>query len=1020
MENYMLYSGLLSVGILFLPLLVIFSVFCCLRPQHQPTNPEHQHNQQSGNPEYQNQQTNLIRELRAYHHQHGKSLVSEGRNHTCVTETETSHGPSPLQSSDIGLVLTKIWEARVKWYNLGIQLKVATSDLDAIQHDYKDIGDCLRQMITYWLRNGTNQTWDKLIAALSHDTVGFSQLSRSIALSLKLLDDLDRKKFKCPQCGKCAMEDFLQGQCPKFAENSDLSFPDLDTGNLSEIDCLILQAKLRVETNSIITEFSDIIFEMRKILDEKGINPQEIVTTLLTIARRESSTFSIVDSLDAKSISSLDDIFQYLLKNNYLSFLNYHIAEYLIGKYGQDDQILIGKFHTYKQNFDTFCRRTVFEVPTEVFGSSPQDGEKLAFKVTEEFLKNLQSTNKLVDDVYPTTTQVSSKTLDMSLKDTLTLQEKIAKILGLKESKMWSLVFLKASRGCIELTFSAPKPVMEYVKPNLNTITIPNDLSSISRGFMDLEDSGIHILCGPPGKPFATDVTANNITIHWTKPEYDGFHPIECYRIHYRLVTESSNRWKIVETIDSNIEIGQLAQDNVPVIFKVQAINRNGAGIMSNESDPIGLIRPSHIRKGRDANKPSHQGDTQLSSSTFTLTECPLQGPCAGIFIPIQEMIKMPGCSHSFCKECFKRHFTIAIQEKQVKHFNCPICNQPNMSSINKSQRVYQERFLCLIKNNLNNELYELCQKKLHDFNFIMHPGFLQCAHDNCHTGFINEGEKRHPRGVQCPNCNKFTCWKCKRPWEIQHKGISCEQFAQWKWDSDPEGSMATYLKCSGIKCPACHAQYEVARGGCIHFKCAKCPNEFCGGCGESMKQGEECRKFRSCITMGLHAHHPRDCLFYLRDLDVDVLQAFLRDNHVKFNVGSPKEEAEAAWVIGQANTELHCYDETQCYVMEQKETADGLKDEICGNSTETGQAGLCKLHYKEYLVTKINLHCLDPIVMYDARQIMDILSREEMEIPKQQDNENEEQFRERLIKYVQVKLAINGAITNVACFKSR
>ena len=1029
MEGYVLYSGLIS-GILFLLLLIFFSVLCCFKSERQPeaidTNlenqqspiPEYQNRQQFTNPEYHShQQTLLIREL-TQRIQQLESQSEAATNRIYVTELEdnTNHGrPSLLQSSDIALVVGKVWETRAKWYSLGIQLNIATSDLDAIQHNYgRDAERCLTETIKYWIRNGTNQTWEKLIAAVSHDSVGMSHLGRSIAAATELLDsDFQQKEFKCPQCGECTKEAFLRGQCPKFVANTDSSFPDLDTSTLSESDCLILQAKLRDETTSIITEFSDIVFEMRKFLDDKRIDPQHIVTTLLGIVGRESSTFSILGSLNSKTVRSLDDIFQYLLQNNYLSFINYHIAEDLIRKYGKDDQILTDKLHTYEQNFGKFCRRTVFEVPTEVFGSPPDNGENLAFKVTEEFLKTLhvQPTKKLDDDVYvnQATTKLSSKTLDLSLKDTLKLQQRIGKVLGLEGPRMWSLVFLKASKGCIELTFSAPKPIMEYVKPNLNhTVAIQND-PIIRSGFMDLKDSGIHVLCGPPGKPFATEITMSSISIQWIKPEYEGFHPIECYRVHYRLVTEPINQWKMIEAIGRNIEIGQLSQNSMPIIFKVQAVNKIGAGLMSDESDPIELPELSGISKIQDVNKPFHQGDMQFTNSMFTLTECPIQGSCAGKFIPIQEMIKMPDCSHSFCKECFKGHFTVVIQEKQVKHFNCPICNQPNMSSASKS---YQSKFLCLIKNNLKNELYELCQKKLHDFNFIMHPGFLQCAYDNCRTGFIYEGELHHPQGIKCPNCNKLTCWQCTRPWEIQHDGVSCEQFAQWKWDNDPEGSVAAYLKDNGIKCPACHAQYEVARGGCMHYKCLKCQNEFCGGCGESMKQGKECRKFTSCATKGLHAHHPRDCLFYLRDLDVHVLQQFLRNNHVKFDVELPhKQEAEAAW---QAKSELHCY------VKEQKETANGLKDEICGKSSETGHAGLCKLHYKEYLVTKINLHCLDPISMYDTCQIMGILSREEIGIPEQKDDESEEKFRERLIKYVQVKLTISGAITNVACFKSR
>lgn len=57
----------------------------------------------------------------------------------------------------------------------------------------------------------------------------------------------------------------------------------------------------------------------------------------------------------------------------------------------------------------------------------------------------------------------------------------------------------------------------------------------------------------------------------------------------------------------------------------------------------------------------------------------------------------------------------------------------------------------------------------------------------------------------------------------------------------------------------------------------------------------QECGKYNSCADKGLHAHHPRDCLFYLRDLEVKELQDFLRENKMEFDTEAPKEQIEAA-----------------------------------------------------------------------------------------------------------------------------
>ena len=69
-----------------------------------------------------------------------------------------------------------------------------------------------------------------------------------------------------------------------------------------------------------------------------------------------------------------------------------------------------------------------------------------------------------------------------------------------------------------------------------------------------------------------------------------------------------------------------------------------------------------------------------------------------------------------------------------------------------------------------------------------------------------------------------------------------------------------------------------------------------------------------------------------------------------------------------------------------------------------------CRLHYKEYLVDKINRNRLDPITIYATDKIKIMLSREELKVPtinegndddedEDGEEETEEQFRERLIK---------------------
>lgn len=93
-------------------------------------------------------------------------------------------------------------------------------------------------------------------------------------------------------------------------------------------------------------------------------------------------------------------------------------------------------------------------------------------------------------------------------------------------------------------------------------------------------------------------------------------------------------------------------------------------------------------------------------------------------------------------------------------------------------------------------------------------------------------------------------------------------------------------------------------------------------------------------ILLGFHAHHPRNCLFYLRDKKAADLETLLKLNKIDY--------------------EIKDFDTTklECDVMEQKETETGLKDEPCRREVE--KFGICALHYIEHLAKLIKRNQID------------------------------------------------------------
>uniref|UniRef100_A0A3Q4H128 E3 ubiquitin-protein ligase RNF31-like n=1 Tax=Neolamprologus brichardi TaxID=32507 RepID=A0A3Q4H128_NEOBR len=339
--------------------------------------------------------------------------------------------------------------------------------------------------------------------------------------------------------------------------------------------------------------------------------------------------------------------------------------------------------------------------------------------------------------------------------------------------------------------------------------------------------------------------------------------------------------------------------------------------------------------------------------------ECPI---CLSIF-PRSKMQSLTSCQCSVCFECFKAHFTIAVRDKHIRDMVCPSCCEPDINDPEKLDSYFSTLDIQL-RDCLEPEVYDLFHKKLTEHALMKDPKFMWCCH--CTSGFINEGDQLK---VTCLSCHKSFCAQCKKPWEPQHQDVSCEQFQLWKRENDPEyqrQGLAGYLRDNGITCPHCRFQYALTKGGCMHFSCSQCRYQFCSGCNNPYYK-TKCKP--DCPLNCLHAHHPRDCLFYLRDWEPPRLQTLLqvRRSH-------------------------------ECGVMEQKDEGGQQVDSPCGVKTQPGQAGLCDKHYREYLVSLINAHSLDPALIYDLNEVIRACERHQVDVQRGE-GEEDNAYQARLLK---------------------
>ncbi|CAL4080065.1 unnamed protein product, partial [Meganyctiphanes norvegica] len=373
----------------------------------------------------------------------------------------------------------------------------------------------------------------------------------------------------------------------------------------------------------------------------------------------------------------------------------------------------------------------------------------------------------------------------------------------------------------------------------------------------------------------------------------------------------------------------------------------------------------------------------------FLQQECEL---CAEKY-PMGKMVSMLMCTHSCCTECAKTYFTFQIKTKNIREVRCPFCNEPDLDGDEEVAGGYLNNLDILLKNILDEETHGLFQRKLRDWTLMKDPNFRWC--NKCSSGFIANPRARK---LICPDCRDVTCQSCRMEWIAEHENMSCEEFAKWKTENELEAvGVNKHLADYGITCPKCKFKFSLAKGGCMHFTCSQCKYEFCSGCSQPFRQGKKCPVGPYCERLGLHAHHPRNCLFYLRDKDPHQLQQLLKDQNISFNTELPDGYeviiAEGGW--------------TKCQVPEQKELPEGLMDDMCGRLVTNGFAGLCRLHYTEYLVDIINEHKLDPVNIFDEADLRVCLRRNGKTVPIRR-WESEKLYRDKLIKLIKQQLPLD------------
>ena len=86
-----------------------------------------------------------------------------------------------LGLNDLFTVLSAVHDVRAKWYNIGLGLQVSTGTLDAINLECQDTQNCLRRVLTEWLKS-SGACWEDLVKVLKTPVIGEERLANRLEM----------------------------------------------------------------------------------------------------------------------------------------------------------------------------------------------------------------------------------------------------------------------------------------------------------------------------------------------------------------------------------------------------------------------------------------------------------------------------------------------------------------------------------------------------------------------------------------------------------------------------------------------------------------------------------------------------------------------------------------------------------------------------------------------------------------------------------------------------------------------
>ena len=242
-----------------------------------------------------------------------------------------------LTAKDLWKVQNILWEVCEKWFDIGIQLKLAPSSLNKIEANFKTVEECCRKMLLTWLSQvDPKPTWSALVEALKSPPVKCEYVARKIKL----------EHLPKPESSQ---DQVYLDEIPSTNINNS---QNIDFHDYEEED---EDSEVRVKMDELDERFSDLVSHTYRVLvKDKGLTVSDIrllFSSFPSTRRHEHQEFLDKYIVEMKHDTTVEDLWLRLCH-----FINYKLLKYIIRKSSCEN--LIEEMRSYEEDLKSFSKET--------------------------------------------------------------------------------------------------------------------------------------------------------------------------------------------------------------------------------------------------------------------------------------------------------------------------------------------------------------------------------------------------------------------------------------------------------------------------------------------------------------------------------------------------------------------------------------------------------------------------------------------------------------------------------------